>query len=223
VVLASFVHGHGPKGSANRGPHSHLRFQYLPLPTISKYDGNLRVGAIRRVMISAPVGCEDRIDFIRKRLIGRELIWQNETVGILNLASQTDWVSRQYTGCAYEWCSVSPVILDGFDDHNPNKTRRLIRKALANTGTSIDTEFDWQPFGYLAGVEPARAFFRPDKLNGILAHLKIRFAHPVCVPIVLGAGRFRGFGLMAIHNEETDIQVLPNSEKPEQNSIGQSS
>ncbi len=36
-------------------------------------------------MIAAPIGFEDRISFIRKRLIGRELVWEGKTFGLLNL------------------------------------------------------------------------------------------------------------------------------------------
>ncbi len=79
--LASFVHGHPMDGGANRTPRSNVRFQYLPLPTIASYDSNTRFGAIRRVMIAAPIGFEDRISFIRKRLIGKELVWESEICG----------------------------------------------------------------------------------------------------------------------------------------------
>jgi len=196
--IASFVHGHSKDGLPNRGQDSYLRFQYLPLPSISVYDATSRVGAIRRVMVAAPVGFDERISFIRKRLIGRELVWKGETHGILNLVDQRDWVSEQYAGKSDTWSSVTPVILDGFDDHNRTKTQRLIFKALTNAGVGVDVEFEWQSFGYRAGVEPVKTFVRPEKLNGTMVHLKLKFAKEVSGPIALGAGRFRGFGLMAI-------------------------
>lgn len=196
--LASFVRGHSKDGGANRGADSNLRFHYLPLPTITSYDALTRVGAIRRVMIVAPSGCEDRINFIRKRLIGLEHVWDDEIYGLLNLAGQQDWVSKQYTGTATCWSSVTPIILDGFDDRNPAKTKRLITKALLNAGIVTEAEFEWQVFGYRAGVDPANAFLRPPKLSGTMIHLRLRFAKPVAGPIALGAGHFRGFGLMAL-------------------------
>lgn len=198
--LGSFVHGHSKDGGANRGPDANLRFQYLPLPTIASYDSRTRFGAIRRVLIAAPVGFDDRISFIRKRLIGRELVSEDHTHGLLNLVSQHDWVSSQYTGTATCWSSVTPVILDGFDDCNPVKTKRLISKALLNAGISTEAEFEWQSFGYRAGVEPANTFLRPAKLNGTMVHVRLKFANQVAGPMALGAGRFRGFGLMAIDN-----------------------
>lgn len=194
--LASFVHGHGSDGKRNTSENSSHRFQYLPLPTINSHLK--RVESIRRVMVTAPVGCGDRIDFIRKRLLGYQLHWGNEIIGLLNLQPGKDWVPDQYIGTATTWSSVTPVILDGFDDHNPKKTQKLIRKALANAGINSEVEFEWQPFGFRAGVEPIRAFVRPEKLNGTMVHVRLRFTHPMRGPLAIGAGRYRGLGLMAI-------------------------
>ncbi len=80
----------------------------------------------------------------------------------------------------------------------PHKDEAFFCKALLNAGIATEAEFEWQAFGYRAGVEPANAFLRPAKLNGTMVHLRLRFSQPVAGPIALGAGRFRGFGLMAI-------------------------
>jgi len=194
--IASFVHGHGADGKKNTSNNSSHRFQYLPLPTINSHLK--RVEAIRRVMVVAPVGCNDRIDFIRKRLLGHELRWGEEVFGILNLQPGKDWVRDQYTGSAKNWSSVTPVILDGFDDQNTAKTQKLIRKTLLNAGISHQVEFEWQPFGFLAGVQPVRAFTRPEKLHGTMVHVRLRFEHKVQGAFAIGAGRYRGFGLMTM-------------------------
>ncbi len=194
--LASFVHGHGSDGKPNTSENSSHRFQYLPLPTINSHLK--RVESIRRVMVVAPAGCGDRIDFIRKRLLGHELHWGNDVIGLLNLQPGKDWVRDQYIGSATTWSSVTPVILDGFDDRNAAKTQKLIRKALANAGISSEVEFEWQPFGFRSGVEPVRAFVRPEKLHGTMVHVRLWFTHPMQGPLAIGAGRYRGFGLMVI-------------------------
>ncbi len=194
--LASFVHGHGADSGPNNRENSSDRFQYLPLPTINSHLK--RVESIRRVMVVAPAGRDDRIDFIRRRLLGHELKWGNDVVCILNLQPGKDWVRDQYTGTATTWSSVTPVILDGFDDQNAAKTQKLIRKAFVNAGISSEVEFEWQPFGYRSGVEPVREFKRPEKLNGTMVHVRLRFKHDMRGPFALGAGRYRGFGLMVI-------------------------
>jgi CRISPR-associated protein Csb2 len=197
--LSSFVHGHGPSGGSNQLPNSSHRFQYLPLPTINSALN--RVESIRRVMVVAPLGFQDRIDFIRRRLLGHELNWQSEVVGVLNLLSGRDYVRDQYLGPSEIWSTVTPVILDGFDDHNAAKTEKLLRKALFNAGLVRrvdfeDIEMDWSPFGFRSGVDSAKQFIRPEKLNGTMLHVRLRFARPKNGPIAIGAGRYRGFGLM---------------------------
>jgi len=190
-----FVHGHGSDGQPNRSENSSHRFQYLPLPTINSHLH--RVESIRRVMVVAPPGCQDRIDFIRRRLLGHALKWGNDEIGVLNVQSGKDWVRDQYTGSATTWTSVTPVILDGYDDRNAAKTEKLLRKALANVGITAEVkELNWQPFGFIAGVEPARAFVRPEKLHGTMLHLHLQMKRSIQGPLAIGAGRYRGFGLM---------------------------
>jgi len=191
-----FVHGHNADGSLpNAAVNSSQRFQYLPLPTInSKLQ---RVESIRRVMVAAPAGCEARIDFIRRRLLGHELRWDDKVVGLLNLQTGRDWVREQYVRPARVWSTVTPVILDGFNDHNARKTEKLLTKALVNAGVSAELQFEHGAFGFRAGVEPVREFLRPEKLTGSMVHVRLRFREPYCGPLAIGAGRYRGFGLFA--------------------------
>lgn len=192
-----FVHGHGADGQPNRSENSNHRFQYLPLPTINSHLH--RVESIRRVMVVAPPGCQDRIDFIRRRLLGHALIWDGNEIGVLNVQTGKDWVREQYVGSSKTWTSVTPVILDGYDDRSAVKTEKLLRKALANAGITAEIkELDWQPFGFIAGVEPARNFVRPEKLHGTMLHVRLQFKHSISGPLAFGAGRYRGFGLMVL-------------------------
>jgi CRISPR-associated protein Csb2 len=194
--FSQFVHGHAEDGVApGHGRDSHRRLQYLPLPTINAKLN--RVESIRRVMIAAPEGCEDRIDFIRRRLLGRELHWGDEVFGLLTLPTERDWVKEQYLQPSRTWSTVTPVILDGFNDHDGPKTQKLIRKALLHAGIETAVEFEFSAFGFRAGVEPANCYRRPEKLNGSTVHVRLRFSVPVTGPLAIGAGRFRGFGLLA--------------------------
>jgi CRISPR-associated protein Csb2 len=196
--LAGFVHGHAPTGEKNTAANSSHRFQYLPIPSILMWEGQRKVDAIRRVIITAPPGCQDRIDFIRRRLIGAELAWQGKVLGILNAdPGHMKLVRSQYIDAAQVWSTVTPVILDGFDDHSPAKTRRLLEKALLHAGLPKVLQLDWQPFGFQEGVEPVRHFIRPERLNGTMVHVRAVFHAPVPGPIAIGAGRYRGFGLFA--------------------------
>jgi CRISPR-associated protein Csb2 len=99
----------------------------------------------------------------------------------------------------------------------------LIRKALARAGIEAPCEFTWQSLPFFKNALSAHkydtqgrrpVYFRPTYLKGNSAvHLRIRFGHrevssdpksawipaivPVAGPLMLGAGRHCGFGLLA--------------------------
>jgi CRISPR-associated protein Csb2 len=160
-----------------------------------------RVESIRRVMVAAPEGFEDRIDFLRRRLLGHELRWREEVFGVLTVSTGRDWVREQYLQPSRSWSTVTPVILDGFNDRDVRKTQKLVRKALTNAGLEANVEFEVSSFGYRAGVEPAISFQRPEKLHGSIVHVRLRFPTAVTGPIAIGAGRYRGFGLFAAEKQ----------------------
>ena len=221
-----FVHGKTSDGSnPSSGARSPDRFQYLPLPTINPK----RVELTRRVLIVAPPHCSQQAVWVRRALAGAELISDNQDVsGLLTILERTDWVLQQYIGDSTTWSTVTPVILPGFDD--PDHLRRklkngvdaetqkrylekldsridgLIRKAFLQAGFSSELvtqlEVDWRDIGFRAGAEMASRYLPPENLNkSPRYHVKVRFPFSVAGPIAVGNGRFRGFGLMAIHPE----------------------
>ena len=198
---AGFVHGHTDDGRQLRGERADERFMYLPLPTINSALG--RVESIRRVLVAAPPGFSDRTDWIRRRLPGQELVWDGNPVGLLNLLPTSDWVLRQYTGESTTWSTVTPVIWPGYDDRNPAKAERLLRKAFVDAGLAPKlvegiAELDWRPVGFRAGAELASRFAVPEQLNGPRYHVRVRFSHPIRGPLAVGSGRYRGMGLFAV-------------------------
>lgn len=200
---AAFVHGHDENGKQTKGERADERFMYLPLPTINHALN--RVESICRVLITAPPGFKDRIDWIRRRLPGQELIWDAEVVGLLNLLPTNDWVLNQYIGPkdgSRTWSTVTPVVWPGHDDRDQEKAERILRKAFVDAGISRELvdgikEIAWRPVGFRAGVELASRYSLPDRLNGQRYHVRVRFAHPVHGPLAVGAGRYRGLGLFA--------------------------
>jgi CRISPR-associated protein Csb2 len=201
--FAAFVHGHDENGKQAKGERADERFMYLPLPTINAALN--RVESIRRVLIVAPPGFQDRIDWIRRRLPGQELAWDNKVVGLLNLLPTSDWVLDRYVGPKNEartWSTVTPVVWPGHDDRDAGKAERLLRKAFVDAGISSElvdgiTELAWRPVGFRAGAELASQYNLPDRLNGRRYHVRVTFAHPVRGPLAVGAGRYRGLGLFA--------------------------
>jgi CRISPR-associated protein Csb2 len=206
-ALAAFVHGHDANGNQARGDRADERFMYLPLPTLNPALN--RVESIRRVLITAPAGFRDRIDWIRRRLPGQELVWNNEVIALLNLLPPSDWVLSRYigpNGGTRTWSTVTPVVWPGYDDRDPAKAERILRKAFVDAGISRElvdgiTELAWRPVGFRAGAEMASRYCLPERLTGPRYHVRVRFAHPVRGPLAVGAGRYRGMGLFAAEGD----------------------
>jgi CRISPR-associated protein Csb2 len=213
--LDEYVAGHKLcDDEANGRPHT--QFSYVPLPS----TGHVHVDAdVRRVMIIAPVGDEAWLSHLAQRLDGQTLAplpgtaLPRDTRLQLISDKRRDGVRDAYTRASQTWDSFTPVILPGHDNHKPDKTRRLIEKALAHAGVDKPCEFEWSSFSHFpksysahkyihdnrapGGRRPV-GYIRPDHLlQQTAVHLQLRFDGIVAGPITVGAGRHCGFGLFA--------------------------
>jgi CRISPR-associated protein Csb2 len=195
----SFVAGHRRAG----GSH-HQQLSYIPLPSIGHEHSD---ALIRRVMISAPYGSEKELRHIASQLEGRQLQREDGDEGPTLDRLRSDGVARRYTSLARTWASVTPVILPGHDDHKPEKTARLIERAMVQSGIEHECQYTWASvpnFPNCLGAHKYNrnrqrtGYFRPDHLENLTAvHLRLTFEHPVAGPVAVGAGRHCGFGVLA--------------------------
>lgn len=201
-----YVVGHREKGCDN-----HAQFAYVPLPTIGHPHADQ---AIRRVMLIAPSGDDGWLEHLARRLAGQRLVPEqgNELGGdeppYLHRVQQ-DNIARFYTRPATRWASVTPVILPGHDDKKPAKTRKLIEKALAQSGIETPCTYEWSAFSRFSKSYSAHKYDKEGKPVGYLrphhllektaVHLTLTFENGLEVPgpLTIGAGRHCGFGLMA--------------------------
>ncbi len=206
-----YVAGHWRKGD-----DEHRQFSYLPLPSIGHEFADQ---ALRRVMIAAPVGDDAWLEHLAVRLAGRQLRPENGNAfgeqGPPTLVRvYRDKVERRYTAAANRWASVTPVILPGHDDRKPAKTRKLIEAALAQSGIDQPCTFEWSAHSRFRNSLSAHKYHKDretglkhwqfenlkDYLRGkTWVHLTLAFADELKIPgpLVIGAGRHCGFGLMA--------------------------
>ena len=210
-----YVAGHIPRGDESDG-RSHAQLSYVPLPSTGRAHTD---PAVRRVMIVAPLGDEAWLNHLTERLDGQPL----EPLPGTKLPPGTylqrvpdkrkDGVRDAYTRESRSWASFTPVILPGHDDRKPEKTRKLILKALAQSGIDQPCEFEWGPFSTFPKSYSAHKYVRDESardgkrpvgyvrpnhlLHQSAVHLRLRFDDPVPGPIVIGAGRHCGFGLLA--------------------------
>lgn len=219
--IATFVHGHTADGSGPaRGGPDLARFSYLPLPSVERRPPQgYHVGAIRRVLLVAPPEHEAEIAWARRVLNGQELIDEasQQPVSLLALLPGNDSQLDRYLGRtrgskgAVRWSTVTPVLLPGHDDGDARKGERLFRKALVQSGIAPaladSAELTWRSVGFHPGVDLATRYVVPACQGRRLRyHVQVRWNHagrdvPLTGPLVLGAGRYGGFGLLAVDSD----------------------
>ena len=106
-----------------------------------------------------------------------------------------------WTRASAVWASVTPVALDRHYDGTDKRERAAndVRKACTRIGLPEPAHVDLHPVSWVRGVPHAREFPRlirkGDGGKRHHVHARLIFAQPVAGPILLGAGRFRGYGL----------------------------
>lgn len=114
----------------------------------------------------------------------------------------------RWCGKADTWASATPILLDRFPDHGDTEEEAgLVAAACRNIGLPEPAAIELHKHSAVRGAPsayPARGDRRrPDWsfphgakfANRPRRHVLLRFAEPVTGPVILGAGRFRGFGL----------------------------
>ena len=116
-------------------------------------------------------------------------------------------------GCRF-WTTVTPIVLDRHPKTDPRKDRTawraevagIIERACGHIGLPPPVAIDLSRHGFVAGVPSAHrhksertghfpllsvADGKPHRLQ---IHALLEFDRPVVGPVLLGAGRFRGYG-----------------------------
>ncbi len=108
---------------------------------------------------------------------------------------------RTWTGASRVWASVTPVVLNRHFDGNDRWERAAesVKDMCGHVGLPRPREVLLHPVSLVEGVPPARAFPQLTRKNDggrrKHAHAVVVFDEPVCGPVSIGAGRFRGYGL----------------------------
>ena len=110
---------------------------------------------------------------------------------------------RERTWCdqSAEWASVTPLVLDRLpprrhQDFDQWAAGQIV-EACARQNLPSPARIEVGSVSFVRGVPPARNFpclKRKDGLRRWHTHARIVFSEPVAGPLLLGAGRFRGYG-----------------------------
>ena len=206
--VAASISGHELDGAPTTRPH----IAVLPLPFVG---GDWGDGHLMGFAIAVPAAMSDNDQ--RMLMVGLERLTETG----LNLGSLGTWKvvpdaedrpsmrSSTWTGDpkkgAYVWASVTPI---AYDEHPKGKSpaevaadaARLIGEMCERVSLPKPVDVRIGPASPFRGVPSAGQFPRIERKNNggqrRQTHAIIEFEQPVVGPMLLGAGRFRGYGLM---------------------------
>lgn len=205
--VPEWVSGHKPDGAPSGGPHLAI----LPLPFVGRTHAD---GRIQGLALAVPkeVSPEEANHCLgpllsnehglprRVRLFdGRSFACEVE----LDTGESPPWSLRNehWVGPARRFSSVTPVVFDRhFEGHNKwNLAAEMIKDACERIGLPRPVDVLLHPVSPLEGVPRSNEFpYMSRKSNGgklHQAHAILTFETEVLGPVVIGAGRFRGYGL----------------------------
>lgn len=195
----AYVAGHVRDAQDSQGTPA--RFSYLPLPSIGHRHAD---GMIRRLLVAEPFGGDGlQAEWAKRRLLNSRLRDpKGDDRGLLEepWRDSSRRVIGLYANESRHWCSVTPVVLPGFDDANRFKAERLLLKATTQAGipSGIVEALTLRKAPFYAGAVHPRQYFAPDYIRLFSRwHVAIRFREPICGPLAIGAGRHVGLGLFA--------------------------
>ena len=104
------------------------------------------------------------------------------------------------------WSTVTPFVFDRYPkDAYGAEAEKTVREAFERVGFPQPCEVDLHYNAWHLGVPRASAFpaaaARPGKPQRYHCHVRVRFEKAVAGPVIAGAGRYYGYGLLRGHQE----------------------
>jgi CRISPR-associated protein Csb2 len=131
--------------------------------------------------------------------------WKLEPVELA--AKNSTLRAESWTRVARQWSTVTPILLDRFPKKKGPTVEEIVASACRRISLPAPDAIEHGPYSRLQGVPPVPAFRLHRKSEekprwGV--HATLRFPVPVRGPVLLGAGRYFGLGLMRPDMEERD-------------------
>jgi CRISPR-associated protein Csb2 len=206
--IPEVLSGHDDQGQPSPRPHA----AYVSLPFVSTTQEHAD-GHVLGLAVALPRGLSpsERRRAMRA-LVGLDYLTVSG-VGRLGLKRITPDVAvphnlrvSTWRGPSRQWASVTPVLLDRFPKRNGRGMEASLARSCHYVGLPSPTEVVADTHSRLHGVEPSfrfvtqRAVASPN--SRLYMHVRLTFAEPVRGPVLIGAGRHFGMGLMRPLQEE---------------------
>lgn len=202
-----WLSGHDSLGKSSSAPH----VAYLPLPFVGHDHAD---GRIMGVALALPLGLDTaEADRCLSALL-REGNGQPRSIRLFDgkwFDCQAEIETREsppwslgtemWTGPSRSWASVTPVVLDRHFDGKDKweQAAESVKTACERIGLPRPGKVLLHPVSMLKGVPRSNEFppilRKSDGGRMHHAHAVIVFDEEVAGPVIVGAGRFRGYGL----------------------------
>lgn len=211
--LPEWLSGHQADGNPTFKPHA----AFFPLPfTGAKFADGHVMGLAMAIPRDLGINGENRETALR-RVIGPLLFRETGEEKVISLWRGGAWrweVEREkreyppvtlrattWIGPAYEWASVTPVVLHHYPKPNRgNDVERILIQAFESAGLPSPAVMRVQQVSVFEGAGHARAMPEftegGEKMCRYQVHIVVKFPVPVEGPVLVGRGRFRGYGLL---------------------------
>jgi CRISPR-associated protein Csb2 len=205
-----WISGHAADGSASSRPH----VAFFPLPHVGREhsDGHLLgvgVAIPRDVDPVEQARCIGPMMYNEESGELRESELRMGTVGVWRVCMENRdrppmaLQSDEWTGPSSRWATVTPIVLDRHSKSDDGRTvwkeaEDTIALACERIGLPRPRDVILAPISMFIGVPPARQFpclQRKAGGNRHHTHAIITFENDIRGPVLLGAGRYRGYGL----------------------------
>ncbi|MFU8858216.1 MAG: type I-U CRISPR-associated protein Csb2 [Deferrisomatales bacterium] len=198
--IPEWVSGHEPNGRPSQRPHVSL----FPLPFVGAARAD---GRILGLALALPAGlvAEEVTRVLTPWLAGPVSLFDGEWLECSAEVEEREappWNLRPeaWTRPARRWSSVTPIV---FDRHPKDKglweqAAEMVKDACERVGLPRPLEVALHPVSRVAGVPKASEFAPVERKRGGRlrhSHAVVLFEEPVRGPVLLGAGRYRGYGL----------------------------
>ncbi len=218
-TIPAWISGHEPNGDPLRSSH---HIAVIPLAFVGRHWIDVERNARGQLMgvgllIPRDISLRERSSYLSTILFNN----QNEPQSLkLHLGRAGTWsIARDtsidpkltlrtstYTNPSRSWASVSPVVLDRM----PKKDRTqdpigwreevasTIALSCANAGLPEPIQIRIEKTPFFIGSQramPGQGGFPLLRHGRFQVHVQLDFAEPVAGPVLIGAGRFRGYGL----------------------------
>ena len=215
VASPEALTGHAADGSPARRHH----LAFVTLANVSERSGKYADGSVKGFAVLVPRDADEKALLLLDTALARvtRLVFGQRGDGELR-PTHDEWDARRgseifsldakrYTDASTRWVTVTPIALGRHPKPAKGLTEEaVIEQHLRELGLPPPVEIAASTASRLYGAPFASAFHRANvaSLQGkLLRHAEIRFAEPVRGPLVVGAGRHMGFGLLMAMEEVT--------------------